>query len=164
MLIGIVADTHNRNSSLQAALTYLSANGIQTIFHCGDVTSIETARLMVSFTVHYVYGNGDAEAHAIRDLLISANPDSTGGLVFSAELDGVSIAATHGHLTGKVIALAASGAYSYVFHGHTHVQKDEMIGKTRIINPGSLGSNRYGGRTLCILDLKTGASEYPSFE
>lgn len=164
MQIGILADTHNRNSSLQAALTYLSANGIETIFHCGDVTSIETARLMVGFTVHFVYGNGDAEADAIRDLLISANPASTGGLVFSAELDGVSIAATHGHLSGKVIALAANGAYNYVFHGHTHVQKDGLIGKTRIINPGSLGSYRYGGRTLCILDLITGLSEYPLFE
>ncbi|MHB1118622.1 MAG: metallophosphoesterase family protein [Bellilinea sp.] len=164
MQIGILADTHNRNGSLQAALAYLSNNGIETIFHCGDVTSIETARLMVGFTVHYVYGNGDADANAIRDLLISANPASTGGLVFSAELDGVSIAATHGHVTGKVIALAAGGTYTYVFHGHTHVQKDQMIGKTRVINPGSLGSYRYGGRTLCVLDLKTGVSEYPSFE
>ena len=164
MQIGILADTHNRNSSLQAAIAYLSNNGILTFFHCGDVTSIETARLMAGFTVHYVYGNGDTDALAIRDLLMSANPACTGGLVFSAELDGVPIAATHGHLSGKVIALAASGVYNYVFHGHTHIQKDEMIGKTRIINPGALGSYRYGGRTLCILDLKTGVSEYPSFE
>jgi len=162
--IGILADTHNRNSSLQAALAYLSTNGIETIFHCGDITSIETARLMAGFTVHFVYGNGDVDANAIRDLLISANPASTGGLAFSAELDGVAIAATHGHLTGKVIALASNGAYNYVFHGHTHVQKEEMIGRTRIINPGALGSYRYGGRTLCILDLQTGSSEYPSFE
>lgn len=164
MRIGILSDSHNRIDSLRNALAYLTANQIDTLFHCGDVTSLETARLMAGFTVHFVFGNGDRDAKAIRDLLVSANPDSTGGLVFTGEIAGVRIAATHGHLAGKTIALAASGEYDYVFHGHTHVQKDETLGRTRIINPGELGSWRLQGRTLGILELSTGQLEFPFFE
>ncbi|MBA4399897.1 MAG: hypothetical protein C0396_08540 [Anaerolinea sp.] len=164
MRIGIISDTHNRADALQSALQTLRHLHIDTFFHCGDVTTLETARLMLGFTVHYVFGNGDADSIDIQNMLTAANPESSGGLVYTGQIDGVRIAAAHGHIAGKVNALVASGEYDYVFHGHTHVQKDEMIGRTRIINPGALGSNRYDGRCLCILDLKTGQIEYPRID
>jgi putative phosphoesterase len=161
MRIAILSDTHNRKEALSAALSFLRRQGIDTLFHCGDVTTLETARLMAGFTVHYVYGNGDADAPEIREMLQAANPESTGGLVFSGELDGVKIAATHGHLAGKVLELTASREYDYVFHGHTHIQKDQIVGGTRIINPGALGGTRNDGRNLCILDLRSGQTDLP---
>ncbi len=164
MRIALISDTHNRTGSLRSALAYLSTAGIDTLFHCGDVTTVETARLMAGFTVHYVYGNADIDPEAIRELLISANPSSTGGLVFTGEIDGIPIAASHGHRPEKILPLAAGGAYRYVFRGHTHVQSDEMLGSTRLINPGPLGTYHNGGRTLAILDLHTGSLDYPAFE
>jgi putative phosphoesterase len=164
MRIGILSDTHNRKEALGLALAVLRREGIDTLFHCGDVTTLETARLMAGFTVHYVYGNGDADAQEIRQMLQSYNVDSTGGLVFSSELDGVKIAATHGHLAGKVAALVGSGEYDYIFHGHTHIQKDERRGRTRVINPGALGGTRNEGRNLCILDLHSGETDFPDLD
>lgn len=164
MRIGILSDTHNRKEALASALAALRREGIDTLFHCGDVTTLETARLMSSFTVHYVYGNGDADALEIREMLLNANPDCTGGLVFSGELDGVKIAATHGHIAGKVMALVASGDYDYVFHGHTHIQRNDLHGRTRIINPGALGGTRNDGRNLCILDLRSGDIDFPALD
>lgn len=164
MRIGILSDTHNRTRSLHNALAYLTDAGIDTLFHCGDVTTIETARLMAGFTVHYIYGNADIDPEAIRELLISANPASTGGLVFTGEIDGVPIAASHGHHPEKILPLTAGGKYRYVFQGHTHVQSDKRLGSTRLINPGALGTFHNGGRTLAILDLQTGLLEYPTFE
>ena len=164
MRIGILSDSHNRIEALTAALDVLRREGIDTLFHCGDVTTLETARLMAGFTVHYVYGNGDADAAEIREMLQNANPNSSGGLVFTGELDGVTIAATHGHLAGKVMALTTSGEYDYVFHGHTHIQKNLMIGRTRIINPGALGGMRNEYRNLCILDLRSGRTDFPNLD
>lgn len=164
MRIGIISDTHNRTQALSLALEVLRREGIDTLFHCGDVTTLETARLMAGFTVHYVFGNGDSDAHEIRQMLQDSNIDSTGGLVFSGELNGVKIATTHGHLAGKVQALVRSGEYDYVFHGHTHIQKDEWRGRTRIINPGALGGLRNDGRNLCILDLQTGIADFPTLD
>lgn len=160
MRIGIISDTHNRVGTFKNGLAYFRRNGIETIFHCGDVTTIETARLMTGFTVHYVYGNADVDAVAIRDLLQSANSASTGGPIFTGQLDSVSIAAAHGHQAGIINELAASGKYDYVFHGHTHYQTDEMMGSTRIINPGALGNAYHASRTLCVLDLQTGLADF----
>jgi predicted phosphodiesterase len=43
----------------------------------------------------------------------------------------------------------ASGA-DYLLHGHTHVTRDERVGKTRLINPGALfRAARY---TAAVLD------------
>lgn len=164
MQIAIISDTHNRIHALENALTLLRQRKIDILVHCGDVTTIETARRMAGFAVHYVFGNGDDEPEEITRLLTAANPESSGGLVFSGEINGSRIAATHGHLAGKVNALAASGEYDYVFHGHTHIQRDAIVHATRVINPGALGAPRYAGRTLCILDLATGLAEYPRID
>lgn len=164
MRIGILSDSHDRTGSLQSAINWLVNNSIDTLFHCGDVTSLETARVMAGLRVHYVYGNGDFAANTIRDMLVEANHESTGGPVFSGELEGVAIAATHGHLPGSLFSLITSRKYDFVFFGHTHVQKDLRVHGTHVINPGALGSSRYDGRTLCILDLNSGQIEYPLFE
>ena len=76
------------------------------------------------------------------------------GDVYEGELGGVKVAATHGHLTAKLNKLIRSRRYRYVFHGHTHRQRDELIGKTRIINPGALGGARYEPRSVCIVDFE----------
>lgn len=164
MYIAVLSDTHNRVHVLKSALELLRQYHVDTVFHCGDVTTLETARWMEGFTVHYVFGNGDEDPEAITSLLIAANPASTGGFVYTGELAAVRVAATHGHLAGKVNALASSGEYDYVFHGHTHIQRDVILHNTRIINPGALGAPRYAGRTLCILDLATGQANYPRID
>jgi predicted phosphodiesterase len=56
----------------------------------------------------------------------------------------------HGHEPGFARALGTQGA-DYVLHGHTHVTRDERIGKTRIINPGALC--RAAKKTVATLDL-----------
>jgi len=164
MFIAVMSDTHNRIGTLQAVLDYLISRQIDTIFHCGDVTSLETARLLGGLNVHYVFGNGDSESQTITDFLTSMNPNSTGGPKFSGQIAGKTIGATHSHIPGVLNSLIADGTYDYVFHGHTHVQRNQIIGRTRVINPGALGSSRYDGRTLCILDLLTDQVDFPDFE
>ncbi|MBI2647490.1 metallophosphoesterase family protein, partial [Candidatus Woesearchaeota archaeon] len=45
-----------------------------------------------------------------------------------------------------------SNKYDYVLTGHTHIKRDEKIGKTRIINPGALfGIHPY---TIALLDVE----------
>ena len=66
--------------------------------------------------------------------------------------------------TGVLNSLITDGTYDYVFHGHTHIQRNQIIGRTRVINPGALGSSRYNGQTLCVLNLETDQAEFPEFE
>ena len=71
------------------------------------------------------------------------------------EFDDKKVFVTHGHRTSLRRAID-SGEYDYVFHGHTHRYKDEIIGKTRVINPGALGGKKVEDRSFVILDLESG--------
>lgn len=160
MLLGLLSDTHNSVSNLQKALQEFRQAGVQTILHCGDLTDLETALQLVEFKVICTFGNGDWNAFEIRRILLASNPQNFGGLIFQGEIDGVKIAATHGHLGDTVDQLAQSGEYAYVFHGHNHRRRDELIRITRVINPGALGGQKYEARSYAILDLQSGKLQF----
>ena len=160
MKIGILSDTHNNTENLKRALTIFRREGVETLIHCGDMTTAKTAVHLAGFTLVYVHGNMDANPIAIRRALFELNPSSVAANHFSGELiPGVRVAATHSHIPGKLDSLIRDG-YNYVFHGHTHRRRDEIIGPTRVINPGALGGAQHEPRSICILDLKTGQSRF----
>ena len=154
MRIGVLSDTHNNIGNLLKALRLFQDEGISTLIHCGDMVNVTTAKQMSGFDVIYVNGNMDDSAEAVNDALWMLNPNNeTPGALYSGKVGGVKIGVTHGHLPGKLDKLTRSRGHAFVFTGHTHRQRDEIVGKTRVINPGALGGARYGARTVCIVDL-----------
>jgi len=160
MKIGLLSDTHNNLTNLQAALSAFRAESIATLIHCGDITSPETAASLGGFRVIHVIGNGDYASGEIRRVLLDLNPLSSSALSFSGEIDQVPLAAAHGHQPRQVELLAASGRFQYVFTGHSHRRRDEILGATRILNPGSLGGLKAEERSVCVLDLSTGQARF----
>jgi putative phosphoesterase len=156
MRLAILSDTHNHKANLQRAIIQLRQEKIETVLHCGDLTEIETALLLVEFRLIVTFGNGDWNANQIRQNLMYYRADNFGDIVYQGELDGVKIAATHGHLEGLAESLVESGEYAYVFTGHSHRRKDEMVRTTRLINPGALGGMHVEKRSFVILDLPSG--------
>jgi predicted phosphodiesterase len=53
----------------------------------------------------------------------------------------------------KGVAAPSGAVCDYLFHGHTHVARDDRFGPTRVINPGAL--HRAGTYTVATLDLAT---------
>jgi len=154
MRIGVLSDSHNNIGNLLKALRVFREEGIEKLIHCGDMVNVMTAKQMSGFDVIYVNGNMDDSAAAVNDALWVLNPSNeTAGDVYTGKIGGRKIAVTHSHLAGKLDQLIRSRSYDIVFHGHTHRKRDEMIGKTRVINPGALGGARYEPRTVCIVDL-----------
>jgi uncharacterized protein len=160
MKIGVIADSHNHLTNLQAALSIFRQEGISILLHCGDMTTAETAAALGEFQVIHAVGNGDYASGEIRQALLRQNPLSYSGLVYTGEIDGVSLAMTHGHLTGKIQELVQSGMYRYVFYGHSHRRRDEPSGGCRLINPGALGGLKTEERSALILDLASGLSRF----
>jgi uncharacterized protein len=160
MIIGILSDTHNHFSNLENALAVFKREGVTTLVHCGDFTSSETARMLAGFQVIGIFGNGDIESGEIREELLRQNPENYAGLVYSGRIGEARIAATHGHLSGKVEELVHSGGYDFVFKGHSHTHKDERFGHTRLINPGALGGMQREERRICLLDLTSGKADF----
>jgi uncharacterized protein len=160
MLIGVLSDTHNQLANLAVALALFEHEGVSTLIHCGDFTGSEVARKMVGFRVIGIFGNGDYESGEIREELLRQNPENYAGLVFSGRIGEARIAATHGHLPGRVEELVHAGNYDYVFKGHSHTHKDERFGFTRLINPGALGGMQREERRVCLVDLTSGKANF----
>jgi putative phosphoesterase len=153
MLLGLLSDTHNSLTNLQQVVREFRTQGIQTVLHCGDLTDLETALLLVEFQVICTFGNGDWNANEIQRGLSYYRDDNICGIDYRGEIGGVKIAATHGHLHGMVENLVQSGEYAFVFHGHTHRHKHELIGRTHLVNPGALGGRKLEARSFAIIDL-----------
>jgi hypothetical protein len=63
----------------------------------------------------------------------------------------------HGHLSTDTTRLL-SGKPDYLFSGHSHVSRDDMVGQTRRVNPGALhDAERY---SVAVLDLLSNSLEF----
>lgn len=153
MLLGILSDTHNQTKNLQKAITLFKENRVDTLIHCGDMTTVETAQFLCEFRIIYVFGNGDFVSGEIRSTFKAYNQENYGGISYTGEIHGKKIGVMHGHLYPQLNEMINSGQYDYVFTGHTHRRKNSLVGKTRVINPGALGGTKYQTRSAAILDL-----------
>ncbi|MEA3326547.1 MAG: YfcE family phosphodiesterase [Chloroflexota bacterium] len=155
MKIGVMSDTHDNLSNLISALGTFRRLGIDTVIHCGDLTSLEMVSHFEGFRVIYIIGNMDVTNGAIVKRFKKLNEENFAGVVFKGKVGGVQIAATHSHIKGMVASLVRQNHYQWIFHGHTHEKRDEMIRGTRIVNPGALGGMGREPRSFCVVDLDT---------
>jgi putative phosphoesterase len=156
MKIAILSDTHSQLARISKALELARARDVGLIVHCGDIEDGTAVRLFEGRDVHFVFGNCDWDKAELREAMADAGAtlhESFGHL----EIDGKKVAFVHGHEPGLFRDLEHSGAYDYLFHGHTHVARDVRSGPTRIINPGALHRARV--KTFVVLNPKTGEAE-----
>jgi len=153
MKIGVLSDTHDSLSNVIYAVEVMRERGVETIIHCGDLTDFEMLSRFEGFRLIYLLGNMDHASGTIVKMVQKMNPENFAGTVFTGQLGDVLVAATHSHIEGKIMELVQTGKYQWIFHGHTHRRRDEVVRGARIVNPGALGGMSYGMRTFCIVDL-----------
>lgn len=156
MKIAIISDTHNQLARISKALELMRQREVELILHCGDIEDGPAARLFEGWRIHFVFGNCDWDQGGLREAMteVGATLHENFGHV---ELEGKKLAFVHGHDQRLYRDLEQSGAYDYLFHGHTHVAVDRQVGPTRVINPGAL--HRVQAKTFVVLDPATGEAE-----
>jgi hypothetical protein len=156
MKIAILSDTHSQLARTSKALDIVRQGNVDLVLHCGDIEDAVAVRLFEGFPVHFVFGNCDWDKKSMREAMadIGATCHENYGHV---ECEGKQLAFVHGHETELLRDLEQSGAYDYLFHGHTHVGVDRRSGRTRVINPGAL--HRVQEKTFVVLDPVTGEAE-----
>ncbi len=137
----VVSDSHLENKTLY----HLTNKFKETLykFHCGDSNLNNDNPLLNSFQV--VCGN--------HDNLLDFPPF----IVLKPFI------ITHGHKENVyftdelLVKLAKNHDCTVVFHGHTHIPRDQYIDNIHIINPGSLLINRgsYGYATYGLYHIKS---------
>ncbi len=153
MLLALLADTHDNAHSTRAALELLAPHHPAAYLHAGDLVDAQMLTWFAGLgAFHFVFGNNEFDHAAIRAAALAYDLHCY-GTVADLTFAGQRVALLHGHDWDLLHKLALSGEYAYVVHGHTHVRRDERVGKTRIINPGAL--HRAKTRSVALLDVAT---------
>ncbi|MCX6745099.1 MAG: YfcE family phosphodiesterase [Candidatus Parcubacteria bacterium] len=167
MKIAVIADSHDNLPNIEKAIGYINKQKISVMIHCGDVCAPvilgKFAELFKGEKIHVVKGNVDGDIEGFK-LWAKKYPKiiyhgNTGKLEIACppklgerRRDKLKIVFCHEPLVAK--KMAQSQKYDFVFHGHTHKPWQEQIGKTTIINPGTL-AGLFNKATFAIFDTET---------
>lgn len=150
-ILGVLSDSHGRAGITARAVKSLIEKGANLLIHLGDVETDEVIDELVGHNSRLVFGNCDWDTGPLSRYAesVGVKVDHPAGRL---EIDGKVVAFTHGHLQDEMDK-ALTDKVDYLLHGHSHELRDEMVGKTRIINPGALfRASRY---TAVILEPAT---------
>ena len=149
MLIGIISDSHGEITRTRQAMLKLVESGCKKFIHLGDIEVVEVLDELIGFDVSLVFGNCDWGVR-LYEYAVQVGIDVRDGADVIT-VDGKRIAFLHGHDENKYFEFLDDGV-DYLLHGHTHEKRDEMVGKTRCINPGALHRARM--YTVAVLDTQ----------
>lgn len=138
MKIGIVSDSHDHVWNLRQALAALEETA-QVLIHCGDLCSpfiVPVLERGFSGPVYAVFGNNDADRYRLQIQAAATARIKLEGESWLGEIDGKRFAVQHFDVLAR--PLAESGRYDVVCCGHNHRQEVERVGRTWLVNPGSL--------------------------
>lgn len=156
-VIGIVSDTHEDVRMIRKAVRIFKERLPAFVVHCGDIISPPVLEHFAGVPLRLVYGNNDGERSGLKKKCAELGfVDIDDTVTFTHA--GRSFFVNHGTRLSTIEEAADSQLYDYVLHGHTHEQRNELRGKTRIINPGALFSA--DSFSIAFLEPETGAVEF----
>lgn len=156
-MLCILSDTHDNVRSTEAAVAVIRSLSPELVIHCGDITSPPLLHLFRDLPARFILGNNERDPQGLNKL---SEELGFGPIGKELELEhrGKSFYVYHGHKEHILDEMAGSQLYDYVLHGHTHTQRNEVLGRTRIINPGACHRARI--HTIATLDLETDQVEF----
>jgi len=135
-MIGIISDTHENEAAMQKAAHLFKERKVDFVVHCGDIVSPPVLDNFKGLKMKLVFGNNDGEKAGLNKK--------------AKELGFEEVSEEKEFIYERKRFYVYHGKYDYVLTGHTHIKRDEKIGKTRVINPGALfRANPY---TIAVLD------------
>ncbi len=156
MQIAIISDTHDNWVNTEKTIKYLSKHKIPMIIHCGDVCAPSTLEAMTKLfkgkEIHLVKGNVDGDIEGFKNVAKKYKKLKYYGNTGKIEVDGLKMVFCHFSFVAK--KMAQMQKYDFVFYGHTHAPWQEKIGKTTLINPGTV-AGLFAKATFAIFDTQT---------
>lgn len=144
MKVGIISDTHDRLETIIKALEIFREQKVELIIHCGDWIAPFTLEFYdKQNTTHIptksVFGNNDGDIKRIieRNAELKTPIEFAPKLAFDFMIEKRHIVVFHGYDKAMLSSLIECSRYDIVFTGHTHVVRNEYVGKTLVFNPGS---------------------------
>jgi putative phosphoesterase len=155
--IGIISDTHEDIRMINRAVKILRERSPALVVHCGDIISPPVLESFKGLPMRFVFGNNDGERSGLRKKCQELNfepIEETSTFTF----DNKRFFVNHGTRSETINDAIATQSYDYILHGHTHEQRNQVIGNTRVINPGALFSAEI--YSIAFLDPSSGVVEF----
>lgn len=144
MKIAILGDSHDHYTNLEKAVTAANEQQCELMLHTGDLGAPKNSiDILQQFTgqIKMILGNNDHEIVGIMRHSFALDnfeliKSSRGGDSYEAVVDDVRIFMHH---YPRIAELAAeSGEFDLCIHGHSHRYREETVGNTLLLNPGSI--------------------------
>jgi len=156
VIIGILADTHDRLPLVDKAVKRLNEEKVSLVLHAGDYIApfvIPHFKLLKADFIG-VFGNNDGDKDLLRKRFAEAGLEIRGKFA-EIIIDGLKIAMLHGEDEELLRALINAEGHDVVVHAHTHEAKTYRKGETLVINPGEVCGYLSGKSTIAILNTET---------
>lgn len=156
MIVGVMADTHDRLPLLDKAIKRLNEEGVGLVLHAGDYIAPFVVPRFKPLKAHLigVLGNNDAERDLLRKGLADIGAELRGRFA-EVKVDGLRIALLHGEEEELLRSLISAESHDIIVHGHTHEAKTYRRGKTLVLNPGEVCGYLTGKPTIAVLNTQT---------
>ncbi|MFH1849962.1 MAG: YfcE family phosphodiesterase [archaeon] len=157
-MIGLISDTHDNVENILKAVKVFKDRNVRFVLHLGDIIAPATVPFFQGLSMKFITGNCDGDLANLKKIIHEQGWEYLGDIV-KFSLGAYKCAAYHGQNRIKLDWMINSQEFNYVFHGHTHQKRDEIVGKTRVINPGA---HYYTAeeKTVAIFDAQNNQVEF----
>jgi hypothetical protein len=154
MLVGLIADTHDRLPMVEKAVKKLNEENVGLVLHAGDYVAPFVVPKFKDLKARLigVFGNNDGDRELLKRRFSEQKGLEIRGNFTEIIIDGVKIALLHGDEEELLKALIESESFDVVVHGHVHKAEVCWKGKTLVVNPGEVCGYLTGKSTIALLD------------
>jgi putative phosphoesterase len=156
VIIGILADTHDRLPLIDKALKRLNEEKVSLVLHAGDYIAPFVIPHFKQLKADFigVFGNNDGDKDMLRKKFAEVGAEIRGKFA-EIIIDGLKIAMLHGEEEELLRALINAEGHDVVVCAHTHEAKTYKKGETLVINPGEVCGYLSGKSTMTVLNTET---------
>jgi len=162
MLIGLMADSHDRVPAIRELLERMTERGAGMVLHAGDYCSPFSLAPFLEMSIPFagVFGRNDGDREGLRAFAAKGVGIEMYESPHSMEVGGRRILLVHD--LGEVAERSLEN-HEIIVHGFTHKQEiRELTGGATIVNPGEACGWLHGVPAAAILDLESKDVEFIS--
>jgi len=154
MLVGLIADTHDRLPMVEKAVKRLNEENVGLVLHAGDYVAPFVIRKFKNLKARLigVFGNNDGDHELLKKRFSENKGLEIRGNFGEITIDGLRVALLHGHEEELLNALVETESFDVVVHGHAHKAEVYRKGKTLVVNPGEVCGYLSGKSTIALFD------------
>lgn len=162
MLIGITGDTHNNLRNISKICEIFNQLEPSLVFHTGDITLPKALKTFSNLKMPLVgvFGNNDLEEKNGLLKVSKKHKFKFYDEPYFFKKDNFKIAILH---HPDLINEEMTNDMDFIFHGHTHRYRSEIINNALVFNPGECAGFIKGKNNIGFVDTKKKESKIISF-